>query len=155
MGDAGGSAFLEFDQVQKSYDQETLVVRGFDLSVAEGEFVMLLGPSGSGKSTVLMMLAGFEGLSSGDIRVRGRSIVRMPPYQRDIGIVFQNYALFPHMTVAESLAYLLGWWPGHTGQPAHERRNPLRARFVTRLYVGNFICYFLTHRTARRSSSRC
>ncbi|MGE4338615.1 MAG: ABC transporter ATP-binding protein [Pigmentiphaga sp.] len=107
MGEAGGRAFLEFDQVQKTYDHETLVVRNFNLAVAEGEFVTLLGPSGSGKSTVLMMLAGFESLTSGDIRVQGQSIVRMAPYKRDIGIVFQNYALFPHMTVAENLAYPL------------------------------------------------
>ena len=107
MDEAGGRAFLEFEQVQKSYDHETLVVRDFNLSVAEGEFLTLLGPSGSGKSTVLMMLAGFESLTHGDIRMAGQSIVRMPPYRRDIGVVFQNYALFPHMTVAENLAYPL------------------------------------------------
>ncbi|MDR5654151.1 ABC transporter ATP-binding protein [Ruixingdingia sedimenti] len=107
MGDPGDRAFLEFDRVQKSYDQETLVVRNFDLSVAEGEFVTLLGPSGSGKSTLLMMLAGFESLTSGDIRLQGRSIARMAPYKRDIGMVFQNYALFPHMTIAENLGYPL------------------------------------------------
>jgi len=99
--------FLEFDRVQKSYDQQTLVVREFNLSVARGEFVTLLGPSGSGKSTVLMMLAGFESLTSGDIRLEGRSIARTAPYRRDIGMVFQNYALFPHMTIAENLAYPL------------------------------------------------
>ena len=107
MSDAEGPAFLEFERVQKSYDQETLVVRNFGLSVAEGEFVTLLGPSGSGKSTVLMMLAGFESLTSGDIRLQGQSIARMAPYKRDIGMVFQNYALFPHMTIAENLAYPL------------------------------------------------
>ena len=99
--------FLEFDRVQKSYDQTTLVVRDFNLDVAQGEFVTLLGPSGSGKSTVLMMLAGFESLTSGDIRLQGKSIARVAPYKRDIGMVFQNYALFPHMTVAENLAYPL------------------------------------------------
>ena len=107
MVDEEGPAFLEFERVQKSYDQETLVVRNFDLDVAEGEFVTLLGPSGSGKSTVLMMLAGFESLTSGDIRLQGQSITRMAPYKRDIGMVFQNYALFPHMTIAENLAYPL------------------------------------------------
>ncbi|MDO5529920.1 MAG: ABC transporter ATP-binding protein [Paracoccus sp. (in: a-proteobacteria)] len=107
MDGADRREFLEFDRVQKSYDQENLVVRNFDLSVAEGEFVTLLGPSGSGKSTVLMMLAGFESLTSGDIRIQGQSIARMAPYRRDIGMVFQNYALFPHMTIAENLAYPL------------------------------------------------
>ena len=101
------AGFLRFDRVQKSYDQQTLVVRDFNLDVAQGEFVTLLGPSGSGKTTVLMMLAGFESLTSGDIRLAGRSIARMAPYRRDIGMVFQNYALFPHMTIAENLAYPL------------------------------------------------
>ncbi len=99
--------FLTFTKVQKSYDQKTLVVRDFNLSVDRGEFVTLLGPSGSGKSTVLMMLAGFESVTSGDIRLDGTSIARTAPYKRDIGMVFQNYALFPHMTIAENLAYPL------------------------------------------------
>jgi putative spermidine/putrescine transport system ATP-binding protein len=107
MPETPGAGFLEFRRVQKSYDQRTLVVRDFNLSVARGEFVTLLGPSGSGKSTVLMMLAGFESLTSGDILLDGQSIARMAPWKRDIGMVFQNYALFPHMTIAENLAYPL------------------------------------------------
>ena len=77
------------------------------MDVTEGEFITLLGPSGSGKTTVLMMLAGFESVTTGDIRIRDRSITRIAPYKRNIGMVFQNYALFPHMTVAENLAYPL------------------------------------------------
>ena len=100
-------AFLEFDDVKKSYDQKSLVVKGFDIKVAQGEFITLLGPSGSGKTTVLMMLAGFESVTSGTISIRGQSINRIAPYKRNIGMVFQNYALFPHMTVAENLAYPL------------------------------------------------
>ena len=107
MASGTSEGFLQFDRVQKSYDQKTLVVRDFNLDVAKGEFVTLLGPSGSGKSTVLMMLAGFESLTSGDIRLQGASIARTAPYKRDIGMVFQNYALFPHMTIAENLAYPL------------------------------------------------
>ena len=107
MDAARHDSFLEFRKVQKSYDQRTLVVRDFNLGVKRGEFVTLLGPSGSGKSTVLMMLAGFESLTSGDILLEGQSIARMAPYRRDIGIVFQNYALFPHMTIGENLAYPL------------------------------------------------
>ncbi|WP_116133759.1 ABC transporter ATP-binding protein [Tropicimonas sp. IMCC34043] len=99
--------FLRFDNVKKSYDQKTLVVKDFSLDVAEGEFLTLLGPSGSGKSTVLMMLAGFESVTSGDISISGKSITRTAPYKRNIGMVFQNYALFPHMTIAENLAYPL------------------------------------------------
>ncbi len=99
--------FLKFDNVKKSYDQKTLVVKDFSLDVREGEFITLLGPSGSGKSTVLMMLAGFEGVTSGDISIAGQSITKTAPYKRNIGMVFQNYALFPHMTIAENLAYPL------------------------------------------------
>ncbi|MGE4369722.1 MAG: ABC transporter ATP-binding protein [Burkholderiaceae bacterium] len=100
-------AFLKFTNVKKTYDQKTLVVKDFNLDVNEGEFVTLLGPSGSGKTTVLMMLAGFENVTSGTITVDSRPITKIAPYQRNIGMVFQNYALFPHLTVAENLAYPL------------------------------------------------
>lgn len=99
--------FLRFDNVKKSYDQKNLVVKGFEMDVKEGEFITLLGPSGSGKTTVLMMLAGFESVTSGDISIAGKSINKTAPNKRNIGMVFQNYALFPHMTVAENLAYPL------------------------------------------------
>lgn len=107
MKDHGSEVFLRFDNVKKSYDQKNLVVKGFDMDVQDGEFITLLGPSGSGKTTVLMMLAGFESVTSGDIAISGKSINRTAPYKRNIGMVFQNYALFPHMTVAENLAYPL------------------------------------------------
>ncbi len=99
--------FLQFTDVKKSYDQKNLVVKGFDLDVAEGEFITLLGPSGSGKTTILMMMAGFEGVTHGDIKIGGKSVTRLAPHKRNIGMVFQTYALFPHMTVAENLAYPL------------------------------------------------
>ena len=101
------SAFVEFDRVQKSYDGETLVVKDLNLSLAKGEFLTMLGPSGSGKTTCLMMLAGFETATHGDIRLGGVSINNIPPHKRGIGMVFQNYALFPHMTVAENLSFPL------------------------------------------------
>ena len=100
-------AFVEFDRVQKSYDGETLVVKDLNLKIAKGEFVTMLGPSGSGKTTCLMMLAGFETATNGDIRLDGRPINQVPPHKRGIGMVFQNYALFPHMTVGENLAFPL------------------------------------------------
>jgi putative spermidine/putrescine transport system ATP-binding protein len=93
--------------VDKSYDGETLVVKKLNLDVARGEFLTLLGPSGSGKTTCLMMLAGFETVTAGEIVLEGRRINNVPPYKRGIGIVFQNYALFPHMTVAENVAFPL------------------------------------------------
>ena len=100
-------AFVEFDRVQKSYDGETLVVKDLNLSVPKGEFLTMLGPSGSGKTTCLMMLAGFETATHGDIRLGGTSINNIPPHKRGIGMVFQNYALFPHMTIAENLSFPL------------------------------------------------
>ena len=101
------STYVEFEGVSKTYDGVTPVVDGLDLRVQKGEFLTLLGPSGSGKTTCLMMLAGFEAPTSGTIRVRGRPIGDLPPRKRGIGVVFQNYALFPHLTVGENLAFPL------------------------------------------------
>lgn len=101
------SAIAIFDQVCKTYDGISQVVDHLDLTVQEGEFLSLLGPSGSGKTTTLMMLAGFETPTSGDIRLAGRSLRAVPAHKRDIGMVFQNYALFPHMTVGENIAFPL------------------------------------------------
>jgi putative spermidine/putrescine transport system ATP-binding protein len=100
-------AFVEYDRVQKSYDGVALVVKDLNLSIAKGEFLTMLGPSGSGKTTCLMMLAGFETATNGEIRLDGRPINQVPPHKRGIGMVFQNYALFPHMTVGENLAFPL------------------------------------------------
>jgi putative spermidine/putrescine transport system ATP-binding protein len=104
---SGSDAFVEFERVQKSYDGETLVVKDLNLSISKGEFLTMLGPSGSGKTTCLMMLAGFETATHGEIRLGGRGINNIPPHKRGIGMVFQNYALFPHMTVGENLAFPL------------------------------------------------
>ena len=98
---------VRFDRVQKSYDDGILVVKDLNLDVAAGEFLTMLGPSGSGKTTCLMMLAGFEAATHGEIFLNGQPINNVPPHKRDIGMVFQNYALFPHMTVAENLAFPL------------------------------------------------
>jgi len=105
--DRENASFVEFDRVQKSYDGVSLVVKDLNLKVAKGEFLTMLGPSGSGKTTCLMMLAGFETATSGEIRLDGRPINLVPPHKRGIGMVFQNYALFPHMTIAENLAFPL------------------------------------------------
>ena len=108
MGSATGQdAFVAFEHVQKSYDGETLVVKDLNLNIAKGEFLTMLGPSGSGKTTCLMMLAGFETATHGEIRLAGRPINNIPPHKRGIGMVFQNYALFPHMTIGENLAFPL------------------------------------------------
>jgi putative spermidine/putrescine transport system ATP-binding protein len=102
-----GPAFVQFKNVQKSYDGEILVVKDLNLDIAKGEFLTLLGPSGSGKTTTLMMLAGFEPATNGEIFLNNRPINDVPPNKRGIGMVFQNYALFPHMTVAENLSFPL------------------------------------------------
>ncbi|MEM6340291.1 MAG: ABC transporter ATP-binding protein [Pseudomonadota bacterium] len=104
---SNAAAFVEFERVQKSYDGETLVVKDLNLSMPKGEFLTMLGPSGSGKTTCLMMLAGFETATHGEIKLDGKPINNIPPHKRGIGMVFQNYALFPHMTVAENLAFPL------------------------------------------------
>jgi len=98
---------VRFENVQKSYDGETLVVKDLNLNVDTGEFLTMLGPSGSGKTTCLMMLAGFEPATNGEIYLKNTPINKVPPHKRGIGMVFQNYALFPHMTVAENLAFPL------------------------------------------------
>ena len=108
MADASNTdAFVEFERVQKSYDGETLVVKDLNLTMPKGEFLTMLGPSGSGKTTCLMMLAGFETATYGEIKLDGTSINNIPPHKRGIGMVFQNYALFPHMTIAENLSFPL------------------------------------------------
>ena len=99
--------FVSFDSVQKTYDGETLVIKDLNLDIAKGEFVTLLGPSGSGKSTALMLLAGFESPTRGTIRLNGQELNSVAPFNRNIGMVFQNYALFPHMTVSANVAYPL------------------------------------------------
>lgn len=101
------NGFVVFDHVQKSYDGEILVVKDLNLFIGKGEFLTMLGPSGSGKTTCLMMLAGFETATHGDILLDGRPINNIPPHKRGIGMVFQNYALFPHMTVGENLSFPL------------------------------------------------
>tara|TARA_B100000579_G_scaffold397182_1_gene376552 strand:- start:539 stop:1627 length:1089 start_codon:yes stop_codon:yes gene_type:complete len=101
------SGFVVFDKIDKSYDGEALVVKNLNLNIAKGEFVTMLGPSGSGKTTTLMMLAGFETPTNGEIYLQGKAISKIPPYDRQIGMVFQNYALFPHMTVQENLSFPL------------------------------------------------
>jgi putative spermidine/putrescine transport system ATP-binding protein len=104
---AVGEPMVRFADVQKTYDGETLVVKNLQLDIAKGEFVTMLGPSGSGKTTCLMMLAGFEPATHGEIFLNGKPINKVPPHKRGIGMVFQNYALFPHMSVSENLAFPL------------------------------------------------
>ena len=103
---SGQGASVVLSGVEKHFDSVG-AVRGVSLDIRSGEFLTLLGPSGSGKTTTLMMIAGFETPNAGDIAIDGRSVVALPPHRRNIGMVFQNYALFPHLTVAENIGFPL------------------------------------------------
>ena len=133
MATSSKNAFVKFERVQKSYDGETLVVKDLNLELPKGEFLTMLGPSGSGKTTCLMMLAGFETATHGDILLDGVSINNIPPHQRGIGMVFQNYALFPHMTVAENLAF-----PLEVRKIAKAERETKIIRALDMVEMGNF-----------------
>jgi len=98
-------ANVSVSNVQKSYDGGVVAVRGIDLEIADEEFVVLVGPSGCGKSTTLRMIAGLEEISGGEIRIGGEVVNDMPPRDRDIAMVFQNYALYPHMSVFDNMAF--------------------------------------------------
>ncbi len=99
-------ASVSIENVVKSYGAQT-VLHGVSVDIPDGSFVVLVGPSGCGKSTLLRMIAGLENISGGTIRIGGRPVNDLPPKQRDISMVFQNYALYPHMTVAENMAFSL------------------------------------------------
>src|SRR5690625_1925310 len=99
-------AGISLTGVTKRYG-ETAVVKDIDLTIEPGEFMTFLGPSGSGKTTTLNMIAGFTQVSEGLLHIHGKPVAKLPPHKRDIGMVFQNYALFPHKTVAENIAYPL------------------------------------------------
>src|ERR671937_108465 len=97
-------AALSFRNVRKSY-REQEVIHGVTTDVADGEFVVIVGPSGCGKSTLLRMVAGLEIITAGEIRIGSRVVNNLEPKDRDIAMVFQNYALYPHMTVHENMSY--------------------------------------------------
>ena len=111
-------AKVDLSAVRKSFGS-TQVVHGVDVSIADGEFCVLVGPSGCGKSTLLRMIAGLEEISGGEIRIGERVVNNVPPKERDIAMVFQNYALYPHMTVLDNMAFSLKL----AGLPAAEVRQ--------------------------------
>lgn len=117
---------VRFSGVNKSYDGSTYVVSDLNFEVRRGEFLSLLGPSGSGKTTTLMMLAGFERPSAGTILLDGKPLDDVPPWRRGIGIVFQSYALFPHMSVFDNIAF-----------PLRQRRRPAQE-------ISERVCAMLT-----------
>ena len=101
---SGGAPAVRLSGIRKAYG-DVVAVDGVDLEIAEGEFFTLLGPSGSGKTTTLRLIAGFERPDEGTVELAGRDVSAVPPYARDVNTVFQDYALFPHMTIADNVAY--------------------------------------------------
>src|SRR3954453_17136972 len=100
-------AEIVLDDVTKRYPDGTEAVKHIDLDIADGEFLILVGPSGCGKSTALRMIAGLEDISEGELKIDGEVVNDRAPKDRDIAMVFQNYALYPHMTVRENLGFAL------------------------------------------------
>src|SRR6188472_2160327 len=100
-------AEIVLDRVTKSYPDGATAVKDLSITIADGEFVILVGPSGCGKSTTLNMIAGLEDISSGELRIGGQVVNNKTPKDRDIAMVFQSYALYPHMTVRENMGFAL------------------------------------------------
>ena len=98
-------AQLILKDICKKYDQATTTVKDFNLEISEGEFIVFVGPSGCGKSTTLRMIAGLEEITLGDFYIDGKRMNDVAPKDRDIAMVFQNYALYPHMTVFDNMAF--------------------------------------------------
>jgi len=118
--EGGGRPAVELDGVIKRYGG-TAAVDGVDLAIRDGEFFTLVGPSGCGKTTTLRLIAGFESPTTGTVRFDGEDVSNVPPEDRDVGVVFQNYALFPHMTVGENVAYGLRFTDPPGGVSKNER----------------------------------
>ena len=98
-------AILEFNNVQKKYDNGFEALHNINVSIKDGEFVVIIGPSGCGKSTLLRMVAGLEEVTSGEIKIGSQVVNNLEPSTRNISMVFQNYALYPHMNVEENISY--------------------------------------------------
>lgn len=129
-------AFLELTGIRKSYAKQ-LVVRQFDLAAERGEFISFLGPSGCGKTTTLRMVAGFETPNAGTIHIDGRDITHLRPNQRNVGMVFQSYALFPNMTIAENVAFglkIAKWSAADIGKRVQEMLDLIKLPQLAQRY---------------------
>ena len=124
-------AFLEVRHARKSFGTTT-VLDGVALGVDRGEFVSLLGPSGCGKTTLLRIIAGLAAADDGDVILDGQDIGHRPAHKRDVGVVFQNYALFPHLSVAENIAF------GLKGRVSQAESARISARFLDLVRMSDF-----------------
>ena len=123
--------FLEVRNAQKNFGPTT-VLDGVTLGVTKGEFVSLLGPSGCGKTTLLRIIAGLTGADVGDVRLDRQDITKLPPHKRDVGVVFQNYALFPHLSVLENISF------GLKGRVAKDEATRIAGRFLDLVHMRDF-----------------
>ena len=115
-------ADVVLEHVSKIYGNNFHAIKDLNLSIADGEFLILVGPSGCGKSTALRIIAGLEDITEGDLRIGGITVVDMPPKDRDIAMVFQNYALYPHMTIFDNIAFSMKL----AGKPKAERKERVK-----------------------------
>jgi len=115
-------ADVVLEHVSKIYGNKFHAIKDLNLSIADGEFLILVGPSGCGKSTALRIIAGLEDITEGDLRIGGITVVDMPPKDRDIAMVFQNYALYPHMTIFDNIAFSMKL----AGKPKAERKERVK-----------------------------
>src|SRR5436309_739408 len=128
LAEEGTLAEIAYDSVAKIYDDGTQAVHDLDLEIGDGELMVLVGPSGCGKTTALRMVAGLEDITEGEIRIGERVVNDLPPKDRDIAMVFQNYALYPHMTVKQNLAF--GLQLRKTPKEEQERRVQEAAKML-------------------------
>ena len=151
--DGGSTPDVTLRGVTKRFD-DLVAVDDVDLDVRPGEFLALLGPSGCGKTTTLRMIAGFEEPTAGEIEIGGRSAVGVPPHRREVNTVFQQYALFPHMTVLDNVAYGLKQRKiGREDAAPHGGRGA-RARAADRARAGQAGAALGRHAAARRARPR-
>jgi multiple sugar transport system ATP-binding protein len=140
-----GMAAIELDRVSKTYGANVRAVEDASLEVRDGEFMILLGPSGCGKSTMLRMVAGLESVTSGEVRIAGKRVNELAPRDRNIAVVFQSYALYPHMTVGENLAF---------GLKMHRQPRPVIERRVREVAAMLDIAPFLDRKPAALSGGQ-
>ena len=115
-------ASVTIQAVKKNFG-DVAILHGVDIDIQDGSFTVLVGPSGCGKSTLLRMIAGLEQINGGEIRIGDRRVNDLPPKERDIAMVFQNYALYPHMTVRDNMAFALALAKSRQGRPSRPRSS--------------------------------